>query len=346
VSESPGTEAPKPRYIFRWDLDKTYLHTEFDSFLDLVKTAMEKPERKRTVPGATALLREVRATGPTFVTILSGSPEPMRSALEAKLRLDGVAWDEFLLKPTLKNIFRGRFRALRDQVGYKLPALLAARLRAPEGVPEFCFGDDAEADALVYSLYADLIAGRVDEDTLRAVLEASGTFPDVAEKTVGRARRIAREDPIKRIFIHLERGSDPEFFRRYGPRVVPVTGYFQAALVLVEDAVLAPRAAACVAASVSTDGGVTPEELGASARDLVTRGHLAVSTLLAASEAVLAWDPSSWPPSHREALAAALLEPVVWNEPPPWETVDYRLALTEDKARWQAARKKGGKKPG
>lgn len=340
---SPATEAPKPRYIFRWDLDKTYLHTQFDSFLDLVKTAMEKPERKRTVPGATALLHAVRATGPTFVTILSGSPEPMRNALEAKLRLDGVAWDEFLLKPTLKNLVRGRFRALRDQVGYKLPALLAARLRTPEGVPEFCFGDDAEADALVYSLYADLIAGRVEEDTLRAVLEASGTFPDVVEKTVARARKIPREDPIRRIFIHLERGSDPAFFHRYGPRVVPVTGYFQAALVLVEDLVLPASSAARVAASVCVDGGGTPEELTLGARDVVARGHLSAGTLEAVAEALASLDAPRWTEEARGLLAEGLREAVERAALPPWEAVDYRLALTEDKARWEAAKKKARK---
>ena len=32
---------PAARHVFRWDLDKTYLRTEFDSFGDLVKSAIE-----------------------------------------------------------------------------------------------------------------------------------------------------------------------------------------------------------------------------------------------------------------------------------------------------------------
>ena len=48
-------------HIFRWDLDKTYLRTEFDTWIDLMRTAIERPERKRTVPGAAALMRELRA---------------------------------------------------------------------------------------------------------------------------------------------------------------------------------------------------------------------------------------------------------------------------------------------
>ena len=52
------------------------------------------------------------------------------SPLEEKLSLDGIMWDRFELKPNLENLLRGRFRAVRDQVGYKLPALLRWRARS------------------------------------------------------------------------------------------------------------------------------------------------------------------------------------------------------------------------
>ncbi|MBK6530826.1 MAG: hypothetical protein IPF99_14805 [Deltaproteobacteria bacterium] len=173
-----------PQHVFRWDLDKTYLHTEFDHWLDLLKTAVETPETKRSVPGAARLIRALRLHQPSRVTILSGSPEQMRGALESKLRLDGIAWDEFTLKPSLRNIMRLRFRALRDQVGYKLPALLSARTRTPPDLPETLFGDDAEADALVYSLYADVLAGKVSDRQLTAVLEQSRTYADVVSEII------------------------------------------------------------------------------------------------------------------------------------------------------------------
>src|SRR5262249_35190663 len=110
----------QPKHIFRWDLDKTYLRTDFDSLRGLLRAA-----DKRAVPGAPALLRALRAAGgPAHrISIISGSPEQMRKVLEAKLALDGVACDEFVLKPNLKNLLRGRFRAIRAQVPYKLPAL-------------------------------------------------------------------------------------------------------------------------------------------------------------------------------------------------------------------------------
>ena len=115
-------------YIARWDLDKTYLRTEFDTLRDLVRTAFEPAEQKQTVPGASTLLREIAATGAS-IHILSGSPEQLRAKLEEKLRLDGARWDTFTLKPNLRNVLRLRFRAVRDQLGYKLPALLGARAK-------------------------------------------------------------------------------------------------------------------------------------------------------------------------------------------------------------------------
>ena len=121
------------RHISRWDLDKTYLRTEFDTVRDLVRTAFERADEKRTNPGAATLLREMARAG-VSIHILSGSPEQMRRRLEDKLRLDGIVWDSFTLKPNLQNMLRLRFRALKDQLGYKLPALLSARTsrrRAP-----------------------------------------------------------------------------------------------------------------------------------------------------------------------------------------------------------------------
>ncbi|MFB6263256.1 MAG: hypothetical protein ABEL76_06480, partial [Bradymonadaceae bacterium] len=80
-------------HVYRWDLDKTYLKTDFDTVRDLLRTAMQRPEDKENVPGAVQLLREL--TGPetdreTFVTFISGSPSQMRSTLERKFELDGI----------------------------------------------------------------------------------------------------------------------------------------------------------------------------------------------------------------------------------------------------------------
>src|SRR5438128_7913597 len=155
LAAHPPAPAPPPRHVYRWDLDKTYLKTEFDSLKDLLRSAFEGAEAKQAVPGAAALLRELRAGGAARICFISGSPKQMRRVLTKKLRLDGVEFDEFILKPNLRNMLMGRFRAMREQVGYKLPALLAGRSGLPAEVREPCFGHDADADGFIYSLCGD-----------------------------------------------------------------------------------------------------------------------------------------------------------------------------------------------
>ncbi|MEM9695200.1 MAG: hypothetical protein AAGA56_21840, partial [Myxococcota bacterium] len=146
-------------FIARWDLDKTYLRTDFDTVRDLLRTAVERPDQKRTVPGAAALIREL-TDADVEIHILSGSPEQLRGRIVEKLRLDGVRYASLTLKPNLQNILRFRFKAVRGQLGYKLPALLRRRCELTSQtdaygalIRETLLGDDAEADAFVYSFY-------------------------------------------------------------------------------------------------------------------------------------------------------------------------------------------------
>ncbi|HSQ62592.1 MAG TPA: hypothetical protein VLM85_05240 [Polyangiaceae bacterium] len=294
AAEGAETKAPAlPSHIARWDLDKTYLRTEFDTLRDLVRTALERPDEKRTNPGASTLLREMVRAG-ISVHILSGSPEQMRKRLEDKLRLDGITWESFTLKPNLSNVLRLRFRAVRDQLGYKLPALL--RLRAALSVPagakapeETLFGDDAEADAFVYSLYADVVAGRVDERTLIAVCHRGRVYDDVVEELLGCAARIDHVDAVQRILIHLERQTPPDDFRIYGARLVPFYNYLQAAFVLYEDGRLSPEGVLRVAVELVVMHRFDGDALARSYLDLAKRGHLRGSGVRELGEALAAW---------------------------------------------------------
>ncbi len=281
-------------HIARWDLDKTYLRTEFDSLRDLVRTAFERPDQKRTNPGASTLLREMVRAG-IRVHILSGSPEQMRRRLEDKLRLDGVTWDSFTLKPNLQNLLRFRFRAVRDQLGYKLPALLRSRGAVTEsgeawsGCRETLFGDDAEADAYVYSLYADILAGRVEEDLLVRVLQRGRLYPDVVAEAMDAARTVVHADVVERILIHLERQTPPDDFNSYGPRIVPFYNYLQAAFVLQEDHRLGADAVLRVAVELVTEHRFDGDALARSYLDLVRRGHLRGTRADALKGALDAW---------------------------------------------------------
>ncbi len=300
------------RHVARWDLDKTYLRTEFDTVKDLVKTAFERPDEKRTNPGASTLCREMVNAG-VSLHILSGSPEQMRRRLEEKLRLDGIRWDSFVLKPNLQNVLRLRFRAIKDQLGYKLPALLEARTRRlpPElaHAHETLFGDDAEADAFVYALYADLLAGKVGPDVLCAVCESSKMYADVLEETLSNARRIEPEPVVERILIHLERQSAPEDFAPLGRRVVPFYNYLQAAFVVHEDARVSAEGVLRVASEMVLAHRFDGDQLARSYVELARRGHLRGVRAEALAEAFEAWA------SRPQASAIAPLREMVTRLP-------------------------------
>jgi len=317
-----------PTHIARWDLDKTYLRTEFDTFRDLVKTALERADEKRTNPGASTLLREMVRAG-VSVHILSGSPEQMRRRLEDKLRLDGITWDSFTLKPNLQNVLRLRFRAVKDQLGYKLPALLHARAATESGkdaenvaLKETLFGDDAEADAFVYSLYGDVCSGRVSEDALVEVCERGKVYEDVVELIVADLRRVARRDIVERILIHLERQTPPDDFRVYGGRAVPFYNYLQAAFVVFEDGRLPAEAVLRVAVELVVQHRFDGHALARSYADLARRGHLRGTRIDALETALASWtDREKVPgaaelrrmiekiPAEAEAAHKAFLDP-------------------------------------
>ena len=283
-------------HVARWDLDKTYLRTDFDTLRDLVRTAFERPDEKRTNPGAATLLREMMRAG-VSVHILSGSPEQMRRRLEDKLRLDGIVWDSFVLKPNLQNVLRLRFRALRDQLGYKLPSLVRARAvadaeRRDKTSPppkETLFGDDAEADAFVYSLYADVVRGAVSPETLARVASLGRMYEDVTAALVTDARGIERAEVVERILIHLERQTPPEDLRAYGPRVVPFYNYLQAALVVFEDGRLEARGVLSVASELVVQHRFDGEALARSYAELGRRGHLRGTKVDELEEAYAGW---------------------------------------------------------
>jgi hypothetical protein len=343
VAVSGERPIDRSKLVYRWDLDKTYLRTEFDTVRDLVRTAFEPAMRKQTVPGAAALLREVRATEPAGIFILSGSPEQMRKVLEAKLRLDGVHWDSFTLKPSLRNLLRGRFRFLKDQVGYKLASLLASRIQVEPETDEVLFGDDAEADAFIYSLYADICEDRVDNGTLMAVLRLAGVYEQELPSLVRMMGRVPHRGQVRRIFIHLDRVSPPEVFADYGRRVCPFYNYFQPALALLETGAIDADATLRVGAEIVVQHGFAPDALTASFVDLVRRGYVG----RAAGERILAVAAGIHPRAY--AAAAPVLRAFVkeleprlstLGAPPPIERleVDYLRLFERDRDRWRAAK--------
>lgn len=345
-------DPPPPKQLYRWDLDKTYLRTDFDTFRQLVKTALEKATDKQNVPGTAALMRELKNDA-TRVLIVSGSPKQMRRVIEDKLRLDGVAWDELVLKDNVSNLLRGRFRAMRNQVGYKLPVLLESRLRFGLDVPETLFGDDAEADAFVYSLYADILAARVSRELLVEVTDAARLYPDESSRLVGlydqvqelRAKQggVAAVEPVRRIFIHLDRLTPPSRFAAYGPRLVPIYNYFQSALVLMADGNLGSLQVLRVAMEMVQGYGYNLISLSNSFQDLIRRGVPVTQVAGALAEALTTHNPviAAFLPAP-DILAAFAGRVTSLGAPPvpqPPLEVDYRALLDDARPRHDKKRR-------
>ena len=320
------------RHVFRWDLDKTYLRTDFDSLRGLVKAAFEPAREKRAFPGAATLLREIRAHGPVGLFLLSGSPTQMRGVLEEKLRLDGVVADGLVLKPNLENLLRLRFRAIRDQIGFKIVELFAARARLDRDLPETLVGDDAESDAFTYSLYADVLAARIGPSDLDRILDAAGVDARNRQNAADLAESVEKSDAVRRILIHLERGSGPARFARFGPRLVCFRNYFQAAAVLHADGHLEADAVARVAAEMIVGHAFAEDHLLEAARELARSGSVptpALAEVASGMAAVASGDPPPPAADTLQALADRIRHLAAAPSPPrPLQRdVDYLAAI-------------------
>jgi hypothetical protein len=336
--------APLHPIIFRWDLDKTYLKSEFDSLRQLVRVPFEKAHDKVAVPGVVPLIKGLRETatqagGEVRVYFMSASPPQIAKAIKQKLALDGIEYDGIVFKNQLQHLVRGRFRNLREQVGFKLTELLKSRSDMPARSREVLFGDDWESDPIIYSLYADILAGRIASDELGDVLRTVGVDPRLIAEAQERAAAAPHTEAVEKIYINLERRTPPTTFRRFGPRLVPAFNYFQTAACLFEDGYLTLPAVVRVAEALVGDAGYTPGSLANSLADIARRGHLQAATTIAVREYLRA--RALMPQSGRRSTRMAL-----WQRLKPWfgpkrvpaptqaETIDYHALVTH----WRAAR--------
>ncbi|MEY4949728.1 MAG: hypothetical protein RL698_1939 [Pseudomonadota bacterium] len=276
--------ADPPAVVFRWDLDKTYLRTEFESFRRLVLIPFESATDKVNLPAVPQLMGALRraalARGERpWVFFLSASPPQIGAEIRKKLALDGIEYDGIVFKDQLRNLLRGRFRTMREQVGYKLGELLHARRQGP-AAREVLFGDDWESDPIIYSLYADVLAGALGGDRLAALLATLAVDRESIDRIAADAEVLTAAGPspdVQRIFINLERRTPPGRFRVFGRRLVPAFNYFQTALSLYEVGLLDAVGLGEVARALH-ERGFRGERLRNSLDDLVRRGHLEAET--------------------------------------------------------------------
>jgi hypothetical protein len=218
--------------VYLWDIDNTYLITEYKGLRDLIRLRFEAAQDKRPVPGAVELLSALRR-GPgaraevelrAGIYFVSASPEVMRKVLEKRMLLDGVVHDGI----TFRDLHKLRY--VKDIFGFKLVALLLYRLENPAGAREVLFGDDLEHDPFVYTTYARVCAGELRGDPLRDHLLGHGVRRSASAYAATLAGELPEHDPVDWIVIRRLRGAAaPE---GEDPRVVRVDDYAQAAALL------------------------------------------------------------------------------------------------------------------
>lgn len=222
--------------VCRWDLDKTYLETSFESLRELIKVPFEKGSDKRAVPGVVELIRGMRRCSLAGgyrqqLYFISASPPQISRAIREKLRLDGVEYEGISFKHQVRHLVRGRLDLLREQVGFKLERLLAGARRVQPGARELLFGDDWESDPFVYSLYADLLSGGILPDDCERLLRRCRVHADYRRSVMEHLRRLGPERPsVAGVFI-LERRQRPGMaLDAFGPRMKSSGNYLECSL--------------------------------------------------------------------------------------------------------------------
>lgn len=269
------------------DVDRTYLATRFSSTSKLLRTLLEFAVDKRSIPGMRAVLRELRR-GPgqlsrqTPLFFLSASPAQMRPILERKMLIDGVDYDGTTFKDWVGVALSLRFARLREQLGFKLTALLTARRSLPPGAYELMVGDDLETDPLAYCLYADILAGRLPEERFVPVLISLGVAPCDAEEIAHLRRQLPiLPGGVRRIYIRRERYPTAEAFLDHWPHLIACRGALEIALALVRDEALDVPNVLRVARELATQRW-SAEQLRGELNDAARRGLLPMGDVRAA----------------------------------------------------------------
>jgi hypothetical protein len=270
--------------VFVWDIDKTYLTTHFSSLGGLGRIPLEFGVDKQAIPGMPAVLRGLRrgpgpgvACAPLY--FVTGSPPFLRGVIETRMLMDGVEHDGIVFKDWLATLRQGRPGRLREQVGYKLCALLTGRLARPDA-EEYLFGDDVEQDALAFDLYARILEGSLSAGQMVVRLSEAGV-PRGDRNHVFRlmGRLPPHRGRVKRIFIHLARNTPPARFDGYGKRVVPVKSSFQLSLALYELSLLDRQAVEQAREAVFGTADAGQGGLREQADDALNRGLVSQETL-------------------------------------------------------------------
>jgi hypothetical protein len=256
----PKDEGP----VYTFDIDKTYLDTRFSQKRDLLRIPFELAIDKRPFPGIPELIRAAQKgstrTGhdrPAF--FLSASPAQLRVVLERRMVLDQITVDGITLKDWTYFLRKGRIAALKQQVFYKLLALVTMRASLPMKCFEVLFGDDSESDAFIYSIYSAVatraLVGHALERALEAeqiekkesalILEASERLDDIFDPE-------REAHAVRHIFIHRITGRAENRVYPHGKQPFFYSHPLEPAAVLYRDGLIRGASLSRIFASLRT----------------------------------------------------------------------------------------------
>ncbi|MFH2009803.1 MAG: phosphatase domain-containing protein [bacterium] len=270
--------------VYVWDVDKTYLDTDFKSLWGLLRIPLEMAIDKTSIPGTAAALQECRR-GPgdhpqhTPIFFVSASPPQLAGVIRRKMLLDGLQPDGFLFKDQLRLALQGRFRQLKFQVEYKLSAHWSLIAELPPRARLIVVGDDWESDGQVFALLDAAQRGELTGSALRGALLDAGVGRRFAEPMTELAARAAGRAQVQLACVILTRGREPEYFDPFSPPVRAAREALQAAAIFAEAGLISPDGVARVAWRLQADWGWNTERVHFSLDDLAVRG-LVSSALL------------------------------------------------------------------
>ncbi len=290
----PGTDEKtlaSARQAYIWDLDKTYLDTQLGSFKELWRTATEKASQKKNIPGTAELVSSLKLAWtekhqtdalkaknfPLF--FITASPPQLEDKIGKKFEIDGIKPFGVFCKDNLQNLRPRRLWRLSKHVGYKLQALLQMRSYMADDASLFLFGDDGESDSIIYALFSDLCARRLNSEEFRKILTHFDVLDDQVDQLLRLQELVPKNDPVKKIYINLAEDTDADYYLKFGRRCLPTYNSFQMAVDLFQDGHMATKYVAQVGVALQSRYGYTVEQLDWSFNDLIRRQRLSTEAV-------------------------------------------------------------------
>lgn len=231
------------------DLDKTYLETEFESWIKMAKIPFESPHDKITVPGASEVLELVRWGGDPKLALkpsaglhfVSSSPPQLRLALDGKLTLDRLEWSSDTFKNQTYNLRMGRLDLLRHHIAYKTKAILDVAAKLSEGSRIIMIGDNAEYDAFIYTGVRLFLEKRFGREGLREWLSGAMVEPPVIDQVILADLTVPEGIVVEGIFIRSVPGYDGRISSRFSGTWYEFEHWAQVAWTFIKTGIISPR---------------------------------------------------------------------------------------------------------